>query len=118
MTFVLALILCNVTINDETYAQTEVVAQIDDTEYTDILSALNASEPGDTISLMNYVNLDGQPALVIKDKGTEDNPITIDLKGFSISGNNSQTSTSSTADDSKKNWRAVDRGFACDPYGQ
>ena len=102
MTFVLALILCNVTINDETYAQTDVVAQIDDTEYTDILSALNASEPGDIISLIHDVNLDGQPALVIKDKGTEDNPITIDLKGFSISGNNSQTSTSSTADNSKK----------------
>ncbi|MBP3361793.1 MAG: hypothetical protein J6N52_13115 [Clostridia bacterium] len=73
------------------------VAEIGGTKFETLDAAIAAAQSGDTITLLDNINLDEGKRIEIKDKGTE-MPITLNLSGFELSGNNkaSFTTTATT----------------------
>lgn len=67
------------------------VAQVGDKQYTTLDTAIAAVQPGETITLLADVTLADNTPVKIEDKGTAENPITLDLNGHTISGSNSET---------------------------
>lgn len=88
--------------NDGKYTvQAVKVAQVKDaegkvTQYATLDEAINAVQPGDTITLLANVTLVDDTPAKIMDKGTADSPITLDLNGYTISGSNSKRETTET----------------------
>lgn len=66
------------------------VAQIGEKTYPTLDKAIEAVQPGETITLLGNVTLaDDAPAKIV-DKGTAEKPITLNLNGYTISGSNSK----------------------------
>ena len=87
------------TTTDGTFIAGSAVAQIvgkSDT-YFRLSDAVAVVQPGETIRLLEDVQLAENTALQFDGKGTEEDPVTLDLNGYNITGSNSNTSTSVTA---------------------
>lgn len=87
-----------VTVTDENGMYTvqetvAAVAQIGEKTYPTLDEAIEAVQPGDTITLLGNVTLVDDTPAKIMDKGTADSPITLDLNGYTISGSNSKNGT-------------------------
>lgn len=78
-------------------ASGDAVASINGFGYTEITGAVAAAQSGDTIQLLKNVQLADNTALQFDGKGTEEDPVTLDLNGHDITGSNSNTSASVTA---------------------
>ena len=66
-------------------------AQIGTQSYVRLSYAVAAAQPGDTIKLLKNVQLAENTALQFVEKGTEEDPVTLDLNGHDITGSNSNT---------------------------
>lgn len=83
---------------DGTYTvKQQAVASIGDETYTSLEDAIQAVQQGETIKLLKDVTLADDTSLKIVDKGTEDAPITFDLNGHTILGNNTKTGAIATS---------------------
>ncbi len=64
--------------------------------------AIGNAVPGSTIKLDGNIVLDNDTPLIIEGKGSVENPITLDLNGYTITGSNGQTGTPATSAEGKK----------------
>ena len=65
-------------------------------------SAIDSVENGGTITLTGNVTLANDTPLKIENKGSVEQPITLDLNGYTITGSNSQTGTTATSGEGKE----------------
>lgn len=76
-----------------TSADCSHVAAIGDMHYDSLDDAVTDVQPGETIQLLKDITLSDNTPLVITGKDTAENPITLDLAGYTISGKNTKTAT-------------------------
>ena len=67
------------------------VAAISNTHYNSLDDAVADVQPGNTIKLLSNITLADDAQIRIVNKGTAENPITLDFNGKTITGNNSNT---------------------------
>ncbi len=63
------------------------VCEIGTTGYPTLEKAVEAVTAGQTIKLLDNITLSDKPSLQIKNKGTSENPVTLDFNGFTVTGN-------------------------------